>query len=152
LGMALESISSLSEPSLVRCRTVTLVIFWPVSVSCICIGPYCVFATAPVTVRAAAAWLLPAAAWLLLGVALLPAAGWDLLADVGAGLLDVAGGADGGAAAAIVAGWLLNVSRAASPAAVPVRVRTARSMELLGRVGRSEVERFAVDAAARHPG
>src|ERR1700761_3591846 len=122
--MANESIWLLSEPSLVRCRTLTLVIFWPVRVSCTCIGPYGVLAAAPVTVRAVVAagavWLRPAAG--LLG----PGAGGGREA----GALDVGEG-DGvaGAASAAAGTWVLKDSSAARPAAVPARVRTARSMK-----------------------
>ena len=53
--MALASIWSLSGPSLVRSSTRTPVILVPRSPTWTCIGPYCVSATAPVTIRVAAA-------------------------------------------------------------------------------------------------
>src|ERR1700752_2308422 len=114
LGMANESIWSLSEPSLVRCRTVTLVIFWPARVSWTCIGPYWVFATVPVTVRAAAE---VGAAGLLL------VAGRVVAAGVGADAPTAWGVA--GAASAVAPTWVLNDRSAASPAVVPPRTSTA---------------------------
>src|ERR1700722_4953461 len=75
VGMAVASIWSLSEPSSVRCSTVTLVIFVPARVTCTCMGPYWVLATVPVTVRLAA-WVVAVLAWVVpaLGVPLALAA------------------------------------------------------------------------------
>src|SRR6266567_8606640 len=72
-GIAIASIWLLSDPSLVCCTTVTLVIFVPATVMATCIGPYWVLATAPVTVRAPlAAAAPPPAVALLPGLAPLP--------------------------------------------------------------------------------
>src|SRR5579862_4786686 len=58
-GMAMASICWLSPPTLVCCSTATLVIFLPATVIWTCIGPYWVFATAPVITRAAVDWPVP---------------------------------------------------------------------------------------------
>src|SRR5689334_22581324 len=120
--MALPSISSLSAPSFVRWSTVALVIFVPASVICTCMGPYCVFATVPVTMRVDA-WPL--------ALPLLAAALAFLLALLAAGLAeldpaplaigcDVPADADGvlvASGAAAASECVLNESSAASPAA-----------------------------------
>src|ERR1700722_18438070 len=136
LGMANESIWTLSEPSLVCCRTVTLVIFWPARGTWTCIGPWAVFATVPVTGRVAVAAVGP---WLVLALGLVLAFGLVLATVAGAAPV-VAGEAGGGAAEVAPGTWVLNDSSAASPAAVPPRARTARSMKPPVRTGRSEVE------------
>src|SRR5215467_10889137 len=105
LGMAAESISLLISPVLVRCSTVTFVIRWLASVSCTCMGPYWVFTTEPVTVRAA--WLVPP---------LPPGAERDGVPAFGAWRSVADGACAGGAGvpeATVAAGWDLNDSSAA---------------------------------------
>src|SRR5580698_2581003 len=129
LGMVNESIWTLSEPALGCCRTVTLVIFWPARVTWTCIGPWAVFATVPVTVREAVAAVAP---WLVPALGLVLAFGLVLAAGAAPA---VAGAAGGGAAEVAPGTWVLNDSSAASPAAVPPRARTARSMKPPVRTG-----------------
>src|SRR6185437_7616965 len=127
LGMALLSISSLSAPSLVRWSTVTLVIFVLARVTCTCMGPYWVFATVPVTVRADARLLalvlLAGALAFLLAAGLAepdpvpPAIGCAVAVDADGVLV---------AGSAAASECVLNDSSAASPAAVPPRVSRAR--------------------------
>src|ERR1700733_3713726 len=125
-GMAVASIWSLSAPSSVRCSTVTLVIFVPARVTCTCMGPYWVFATVPVTVRAAAGVVtLALGAALADWLAVEPVAPDPVALAITCGVpVDGAGVLAAGAGAA--AECVLNESSAASPAAVLPRTMTAR--------------------------
>src|SRR6516162_3174996 len=103
-GIAVESICSLLAPTLVSCSTVTLVIRCPIRVTWTCMGPYWVFATAPVTVRVAAEPAVPLGFPAGLADAVTP-----VVAGVGAsagaveadGVAGAAAGAAGPAAAAL---------------------------------------------------
>src|SRR5215467_7519718 len=163
-GIAAESICSLLAPTLVCCTTATLVIRWPTRVTWTCMGPYWVFATAPVTVRVAVEPAVPLGFPAELAGAVTP------LAVGAAAALGAAGAVEGAAAAGVAAaalpgspsaaglpgtpatgmdvpgvptaetpeltGWVLNDSSAARPAMVPPRVRTARRMRFLRFPGR----------------
>src|SRR5215470_3443477 len=98
-GIAVESICSLMAPTLVCCTTVTLVIRWPTRVTWTCMGPYWVFATAPVTVRAVAE----------------PAAPLGLPAGLAGAVTPVA--ADAAAVGAVEAGGVAGAAGSAGPAA-----------------------------------